>query len=126
MLVNLQVTAFFLNVTMLMGLIENRILAILTTVSMIPFCLICVFFGCQEQYDDIQMSPWDYLYQLFFAILIGTVLFYNQTRFTHLYFEELLSQIESQKEFKSILHNLEESLIMLSDKCIEYVNDKFL
>ena len=57
----------------------------------------------------------DYLIYMIFSLVLGGPFLFNENRFSHIYFDEMLNKIENQREFKIILHNLEESLIVLSD-----------
>ena len=97
---------------------------VVSVVAMI-IATVCMALGGQQMYEEISLSFGKFGINFFISASVSVFIIIGQRNKGDDYFNSILTRIDNQKEFKIILNNLEESLIVVSKRNINFVNDKF-
>ena len=83
--------------------------------------------GCNDEYDNLTLNLKTYVPQFIFASFFAVIMLsFTLRKISTQLLESLIKKLERNNEFKIILNNLGESIIVLSADSIEFVNNKFL
>lgn len=112
---------------LLQFLLPHNKLSFFVSLFVVLFIIVSLYMGCNDEYDNLTLNLKTYVPQFIFASFFAVIMLsFTLRKISTQLLESLIKKLERNNEFKIILNNLGESIIVLSADSIEFVNNKFL
>ena len=126
-LMGTQSMFIIMNFCLLQFLLPNTMSSYLVSAFIASFIVLSLYLGANRSYDVRTLELERYIPQFIVGMISFSVLVTCTFRkVQNQLLDDLIQKFEKQNEFRIILNNLEEAIMVFSTKSIEFVNDKFL